>query len=71
MLAFSEDVQQFEKAVLGRSSSRSRSQTSAKVAAIEEDDSEKEKGSGSEDEDEEEVVPKRRPVSYMFLSRSL
>lgn len=63
---FSEDVQQFEKAVLGRSS-RSRSQITAKGAAVEEDDSDKDKGSDSEDEDEEEAdpAPRRRPVSLM------
>ncbi|KAF8806901.1 hypothetical protein BYT27DRAFT_7338877 [Phlegmacium glaucopus] len=57
-----EDVQQFEKTVLGRSS-RSRSQTTAKGAGVEEDDSEVE-GSDSEDEGEGEAgpVPKRRPI---------
>jgi hypothetical protein len=60
--AFPEDVQQFEKAVLDRSS---RSRSTAKVAAVE-DDSEKDKGSDSEDEDE---APKRRPVSAKPLCR--
>ena len=61
--AFPEDVQQFEKAVLDRSS-RSRSQNTAKLAA--EDDSEKDKGSDSEDEDEDEP-PKKRPVSPYYV----
>ena len=54
-------MQQFEKAVLGRSS-RNRSETNAKAA---EDDSEKDKGTDSEkDEDEDEdEAPKKRPVS--------
>jgi len=52
-----EDVQKFEKTVLGRSS-QSRSQTIAEVVAVEEDDSEKDKGTGDEEEDE---APKRRP----------
>lgn len=62
MFAFSEDVQQFEKNVLGRSS-RSRSQTT-KVTAVEEDDSEKDEGPDSGDEENDEA-PKRRPVSPM------
>ena len=53
-------MQQFEKAVLGRSS-RSRSQTTPKVGVVE-DDSEEDKGTGSEDEDGDRA-PKRRPVS--------
>ena len=58
-----EDVQEFEKSVLGRSS-RSRS---AKVA---DDDSEKDKGTDSEedkDEDEDEA-PRKRPVSPTMSS---
>ena len=60
-------MQEFEKAVLGRSS-RSRSQTTAKLAA--EDDSEKDKGTDSEDEDGDEPQ-KRRPVSpyYVLICR--
>ena len=54
-------MQQFEKAVLGRSS-RSRSKTTAKAGAVE-DESENDKGTGSEDENDE--APKRRPVSPM------
>ena len=59
--AFPEDVQQFEKAVLDRSS-RSRSQTNVK-AAVNEDDSEKDKGTDSEEDEDEDSAPKRRPVS--------
>jgi hypothetical protein len=65
---FPEDVQQFEKAVLGRSSRR-RSDTTAELP---EDDSEMEKGTDSEkgkDEDEdEEEAPKKRPVSTAMSS---
>lgn len=67
--AFLEDVQQFEKAVLDRSS-RSRSQTTAKVAAVKDDDSEKDEGTDSE----EDEAPKKRPVSLMssfVMSRPL
>lgn len=62
MFDFPEDVQQFEKAVLGRSS-RSQGQSTAKGAAVEEDDFEKDKETTSEDEDEAGSVPRRRPVS--------
>ena len=62
---FLEDVQQFEKAILGRSS-RGRSEATAKVA---EDDSEEDKGSDSEDKDEDEgEAPKKRPVSPIMSS---
>ena len=63
-------MQQFEKAILERSS-RSRSQITAKMAAVE-DDSEKDKGTDSEElEDEDEnYAPKKRPVSpYVLISR--
>lgn len=63
-LHFPEDVQQFEKAVLGRSS---RSRTTAAKAGATEDDSENDKGTGSEDENDE--APKRRPVSPMSSFR--
>jgi hypothetical protein len=59
-------VQQFEKAVLNKSS-RSRSQTTAKMAA--EDDSEKDKGTDSEEDEEENHAPKKRPVSPYVLIR--
>lgn len=65
MSGFSEDVREFEKTVLGRSS-RGQSKTTAKVAADEEDDTEKDKGTGDEEEDE---TPKRRPVSHVLLRR--
>jgi len=55
-----EDVQQFEKAVLDRSS-RSRSQTTAKMAA--EDGSEKDKGTDSEEDEDENYAPKKQPTN--------
>ena len=59
-----EDVQEFEKSVLGRSS---RSRSAKEVA---DDDSEKDKGTDSEedkDEDEDEA-PRKRPVSPTMSS---
>jgi hypothetical protein len=62
-----EDVQQFEKAVLDRSS-RSRSQTTAKMAV--EDGSEKDKGTDSEEDEDESYAPKKQPVSsYVLIHR--
>jgi len=55
-----EDVQQFEKAVLDRSS-RSRSQTTAKMAV--EDGSEKDKGTDSEEDEDENYTPKKQPTN--------
>ena len=60
-------MQQFEKAVLGRSS-RSRSEVTTKVA---EDDFEKDKGTDSEedkDDQDEGEAPKKRPVSPIMSS---
>ena len=57
-------MQEFEKAVLGRSS-RSRSQNTAKVA---EDDSENDKGTDSEEDEDENEAPKKRPVSPIMSS---
>ena len=61
-------MQQFEKAVLGRSS-RSRSEVTTKVA---EDDSEKDEGTDSEednDDQDEGEAPKKRPVSPHLVFR--
>ena len=60
-------MQQFEKAILERSS-RSRSQITAKMAAVE-DDSEKDKGTDSEELEDENYAPKKRPVSPYVLIR--
>ena len=69
VLHFSEDVQQFEKSVLGRSS-RGRSEKTTKVA---EDDSENDKGTDSEgdkDDEDDNEAPKKRPVSpYVLIHR--
>ena len=63
-------MQQFEKAVLGRSS-RSRSEPNTKVA---EENSEKDRGTDSEEDKDDEgegEAPKKRPVSPYVLIHSV
>ena len=69
VLHFPEDVQHFEKAVLGRSS-RSRSENTAKVAEDDSWNTEKDKGTNSDedkDDEDEDEAPKKRAVSFYVL----